>query len=173
MEEKQSDCEVSLLAICKFISGCSRILTNEINITANPYTVVVAHTHTVSVVYKMFSAPDILKMASIAKLVQSNNVTTVDFLEITHILVLESCNGIHKMQAFPSPSVLSLGSFSLAAHSAACRFRCVHTECSWQRIEIELTFERHRQSKIMTFESPYVSLAPTKKKRDVTGLIQI
>ncbi|QMU64642.1 MAG: hypothetical protein GKR88_10305 [Flavobacteriaceae bacterium] len=64
--------------------------TNHINIVVHPYTAAIAHTHSNDVAYKMFSAPDILKMAQIVNRVQSNANSTVLPLEITHILVVDN-----------------------------------------------------------------------------------
>jgi len=67
--------------------------TNHINIIVNGFTAAIAHTHTSSVAYKMFSAPDILKMAQMADRIQSENLSTVQLTEITHILVFENSAG--------------------------------------------------------------------------------
>ncbi|BAO75847.1 hypothetical protein [Winogradskyella sp. PG-2] len=76
--------------------------SNHINIIVNPYTAVIAHTHPNDVFYKMFSAPDILKMAQIAKKIQSDqsiSASTVEFTEITHILIFENSPGQHRTYA--------------------------------------------------------------------------
>jgi|GEM_PF-5445115 len=73
--------------------------TNHINIEVNPYIAAIAHTHTNNVFFKMFSAPDILKMAEMAYKVQSNSDTTVLLTEITHMLVFKNDTGEFKTYA--------------------------------------------------------------------------
>ncbi len=70
----------------------------SVNIAPHPYTAVIAHTHPSCVYYKMFSAPDILKLANMAYKVQNSSNTTVKLTELTHILVFND-NGTHKTYA--------------------------------------------------------------------------
>ena len=62
---------------------------NQINIRPTFQTTVIAHTHPHNVVYKMFSAPDILKMAEMANYVLNNTNSTVALTELTHIVVFK------------------------------------------------------------------------------------
>jgi len=62
---------------------------NAVKIKPNTYSAVIAHSHPSCVAYKMFSAEDILKLASMASAVQlnPNGDTTVQLTELTHIVV--------------------------------------------------------------------------------------
>jgi hypothetical protein len=81
--------------------------SNHINIPVYGYTTVVAHNHPNSVFFKMFSAPDILKMALIAKRIQNTNDSTVQLTEITHILVFENSPGDFRTFALRFDNVAS------------------------------------------------------------------
>ncbi|WP_460220648.1 hypothetical protein [Psychroserpens sp. MEBiC05023] len=65
--------------------------TAHINITVNPYTVVIAHSHPPSAdgYYAMYSGPDILKMGEITKHIQNSVLQTVPTIDITHILIAD------------------------------------------------------------------------------------
>jgi hypothetical protein len=87
--------------------------TNHVNIIVNAYTSAIAHTHTNSVAYKMFSAPDILKLAQMADRVQADNGTTVQLTELTHILVFNdnlvfNNNGTDKTYALRFDDAISV-----------------------------------------------------------------
>lgn len=82
--------------------------SNHINIPVYGYTTVVAHNHPSFVFYKMFSAPDILKMAQIAKKIQNTSDSTVQLTEITHILVFENSPGDFRTFALRFDNVASV-----------------------------------------------------------------
>lgn len=82
--------------------------TNQVNVRPNSQTVVIAHRHTDNVAYKMFSAPDILKMAEMAKKVLNSGNSSVKLTELTHIVVFKNINGNYKTFALRFDNVTSV-----------------------------------------------------------------
>lgn len=73
---------------------------NEIKITPRIYTTAIAHTHPqASVKYKMFSAPDILKMAEMANRIQTKSNNPISALETSHILIFKNDSGEYRTYA--------------------------------------------------------------------------
>ena len=82
--------------------------TNHISILPQIYTSAIAHTHPNDVAYKMFSGPDVLKLAQMANVMQTSGETTVEPLEITHIIVFENTAGDFRTYALRFDDTQSL-----------------------------------------------------------------
>ncbi len=66
--------------------------SNHANISVHHQTTAVVHSHPTSVKYKMFSADDILKLVQIVQRIQDFGVSTVQYLNITQMVVYRENN---------------------------------------------------------------------------------